>query len=215
LLDIPVGATAKVRTPEEAARLVSYLAQVGTAFGMLVRTVETDGSQPVGRGIGPALEARDVLSVLRGDPGAPADLRARAIHLGGALLELAGRVPAGGGTSAADAIVSNGRAFAKFMAICEAQGGFREPPVAPLRHVIEAPHDGIMTAIDNRLLGRIAKLAGAPRSRSAGLELHRKLGERVEKGQALVTLHGESPGELSYALAYAEENRQFITIARE
>lgn len=214
LLDIPVGSTAKVRTLEEAAGLTDYLGQVAAAFDLRVRTMVTDGRQPVGRGIGPALEARDVLSVLRGAPEAPADLRAHAVELSGALLELAGGAGPGMGSSIADATLVNGQALAKFMAICDAQGGFREPPVAPLRHDIEAPHDGVIATIDNRLLGRVAKLAGAPRSPSAGLSLHVKLGDRVEKGQALVTLNGESPGELGYALAYAGANPQFLGIER-
>jgi thymidine phosphorylase len=212
LLDVPVGPTAKVRTLEEAAGLTDYLTQVAAPFGLRVRTMMTDGRQPVGRGIGPALEARDVLSVLRGAPEAPADLRARAVELGGALLELAGRARAGAGVSIAEETLANGQALAKFIAICDAQGGFREPPVAPLRHDIEASHDGIIATIDNRLLGRVAKLAGAPRSPSAGIDLHVKLGDRVEKGQAMVTLNGESPGELGYALTYAEENPQFLAI---
>jgi thymidine phosphorylase len=152
---------------------------------------------------------------LRGDPAAPVDLRERAVELSGTLLELAGGVPAGAGASAADEMLGSGRALAKFMAICDAQGGFRELPVAPLRHVIAASFKGMIETIDNRLLGRVAKLAGAPRSRSAGLELHVKLGERVKKGQAMVTLHGENPGELGYALAYAEENQKFLAVKRE
>jgi thymidine phosphorylase len=214
LLDIPVGPTTKVRTAEEAAGLTDHLAQVAEAFGLRLRTVVTDGRQPVGRGIGPALEARDVLSVLRGSPDGPADLRARAVELSGTLLELAGGARSGTGASIAGDTLESGRALAKFQAICGAQGGFREPPVAPLRHDIEAAHDGLVATIDNRLLGRIAKLAGAPRSQSAGLDLHVKLGDKVTKGQVMVTLHGQSPGELAYALTYAEVNPQFLGITR-
>ena len=99
------------------------------------------------------------------------------------------------------------------MGICEAQGGFREPPIAPLQHVIQSPTSGLLSAIDNRLLARIAKLAGAPRSPSAGLELHAKLGDRVERGQPLMTLHGESPGELEYALDFAKANPGVLRVS--
>ena len=93
VIDLPVGPTAKVRSPETAAALSRDLLEVAETFGLHTKVVLTDGSQPVGRGIGPALEARDVLSVLRGAPDAPQDLRHRSIALAGALLELAGAAP--------------------------------------------------------------------------------------------------------------------------
>ena len=203
LLDVPVGPTAKVRTERDADELEFFLSEVAEVCGLKVRPMVTDGSQPVGVGIGPALEARDVLKVLRNAPDAPADLRSRALALAGGVLELAGNVPDGEGIARASAILDDGRALAKFVAICEAQGGFREPPVAPLRHVIESAGSGFVSAIDNRLLARVAKLAGAPKSPSAGVELHSKLGDHVERGAPLMTLHGESPGELDYALSFA------------
>lgn len=212
LLDLPVGPTAKVRTTRDAAELSSSLTTVAGAFGLVVRAVLTDGTQPVGNGIGPALEARDVLAVLRGEPAAPEDLRERAVRLAGALLELGGKAGAGFGEGLAGQILSDGRAWSKFLAICEAQGGFREPSVAPLRHVLEAPRNGVVSSLDNRLLARVAKLAGAPNSQSAGLDLHVKLGEAVEKGQPLMTLHGESPGEIGYALAFARENPELVQV---
>lgn len=213
LLDLPVGPTAKVRTKEDAAELSAHLEAVAAEFDLKVRPLLSDGSQPVGLGLGPALEARDVLAVLRRDGGAPADLKARAIRLAGALLELGGASSEGSGEQDAAAILADGRALTKFMGICEAQGGFREPPIAPLQHVIESPAAGSLSGIDNRLLARVAKLAGAPRSRSAGLELHVKLGDQIERGQPLMTLHGESPGELEYALDFARANPGILQIS--
>ena len=215
LLDLPVGPTAKVRTLADAAELSAQLEAVAAEFGLKVRPLVTDGTQPVGIGLGPALEARDVLTVLRREGSAPADLKARAIHLAGALLELGGASSEGSGEEDAAAILADGRALAKFTAICEAQGGFREPPIAPLQHVIESPAAGSLSGIDNRLLARVAKLAGAPRSRSAGLELHVKLNDRIERGQPLMTLHGESPGELGYALDFARANPEILEVSPE
>ena len=214
LVDVPVGPTAKVRTTQDAVELSSQLAAVAAAFGLQARSMLTNGSQPVGIGIGPALEARDVLAVLRGEAGAPADLRDRAIELAGGVIELDGSVTDGEGAAIAAEILDSGRALAKFLAICEAQGGFREPPVAPLRHVVAAETDGRLAAIDNRLLARVAKLAGAPRSRSAGLELHAKLGKPVMRGQPLITVHGESRGELDYALAFLGANPGVVRVSR-
>jgi thymidine phosphorylase len=212
VLDLPVGPTAKIRSSQEAAELSHFLVAVAAEFGLQAQTLCTDGRQPVGRGIGPALEARDVLAVLRRDSGRPADLEERALRLAGAILELGGAAPAGTGEALAGTLLREGAALAKFLAICDAQGGFREPPVAPLNHVILSPASGIVASIDNRLLARVAKLAGAPRSCSAGLELHSKLGERVERGQPLITLHGESPGELEYALSFAGANPKILEL---
>src|SRR5690606_15030311 len=81
VLDVPVGPTAKVRSTEAAEALSARLASVADAFGLRTRIVLTDGTQPVGRGIGPALEAQDVLAVLRRSAGAPDDLKLRACTL--------------------------------------------------------------------------------------------------------------------------------------
>ena len=213
LLDLPVGPTAKVRTEKEAAELGAHLEAVAARFGLKVRALLGDGSQPIGFGIGPALEARDVLAVLRRDHGQPEDLRARAVRLAGALLELGGVAAEAGGEAIAADILADGRALKKFMRICEAQGGFREPPVAPLRDIVEAPAAGSLSSIDNRRLARVAKLAGAPGSHSAGLELHVKLGDRIERGQPLMTLHGDSPGELGYALEFAHTNPDIFKVS--
>ena len=215
LLDLPVGPTAKVRTEADALELSGHLESVGRAIGLTVRAVRTDGRQPVGRGIGPALEARDVLAVLRGETASPADLRTRACLLAGELLELGGAARKGRGRDIAEEILSDGRALAKFMAICEAQGGLREPPSAPLRHDLTARSAGIVSSIDNRQLARIAKLAGAPSARSAGVEMHVKLGSRVDKGEPLLTLHSEARGELDYALAFANANPHVIELRAE
>ena len=83
LIDMPVGLTAKVRSAAAAALLERHLVDVGSALAMQVRVMRTDGLAPVGRGIGPALEARDVLSVLRREGGAPEDLRTAQPRAGG------------------------------------------------------------------------------------------------------------------------------------
>jgi thymidine phosphorylase len=212
VIDMPVGPTAKVRDRAAAARLHGHLVAVGRDVGLQVRVVETDGAQPVGRRIGPALEARDVLAVLGREPGAPADLRQRALLLSGALLECAGRAAAGQGEVLAREVLESGRAHEKFLAICEAQGGARKPPVAVHVHTVEASRGGVVTELDNRRLARLAKLAGAPRARAAGIELHVSLASRIEPGQPLLTIHAEAPGELAYALDYLRASEAVIRI---
>jgi thymidine phosphorylase len=211
VIDMPVGPTAKVRSVEAANRLDTLIRGVADRIGMSVRTVRSDGTQPVGRGIGPALEARDVLSVLRRERDAPADLRDRALALAGEVIEIGSGV-AGCGIARATEMLDTGKAERKFEAICSAQGGMREPPVAPLNFVVTATRAGVISSIDNRRLSRLAKLAGAPRAASAGLDLHSRLGARVEAGERLMSIHAEAPGELEYARGYLAANPQIISI---
>jgi thymidine phosphorylase len=176
---------------------------LGNAVGLEVHAVQTPGTDPVGLGIGPALEARDLLAVLQRTSGAPIDLRERALRLAGAVLVLGGKA-IGDGIDEATGILDSGAAWQKFQAICQAQGGMREPPTASFSRDFVAPQAGRVKAIDNRKLARVAKLAGAPRSPAAGLELQVKTGERVEHGQPLFTLHAQAPGELAYARRFLE-----------
>lgn len=212
VIDMPVGPTAKVRTHDAARTLGALLTAVGRDIGLTVDICEGDGSQPVGRGIGPALEARDVLAVLRGEANAPADLRARAITLASRVIETGLGLPAGSGAETARAILDDGRALRKFEAICEAQGGMRTPGTGAHTYIVEAPQAGVVTGIDNRRLARVAKLAGAPTAKAAGLDFLVRLGGTVVAGQPLYTLYAESPGELEYALAYARQNPDIIVI---
>ncbi|MBV7265496.1 thymidine phosphorylase family protein [Erythrobacter sp. WH131] len=210
LIDMPVGRTAKVRSRADAEELSAFMKGVGEAFGLSVETVVSDGSQPVGDGIGPALEARDVLAVLECDRSAPRELRQRAIVLAAIILEMGSACPPGSGKTTATALIDNGGAFKKFVAICEAQGDFRRPVLAAYQHVIEVMRSGRIASVDNRRLARLAKLVGAPRSPSAGLQLHVNIGDPIEIGQPLITLHSESIGELQYALDYYRANTDLI-----
>ena len=212
VIDVPVGPTAKVRTPQAAEALSRALASVADTFGLHTKFVLSDGSQPVGRGIGPALEARDVLAVLQCKPNAPNDLKQRAIALTGSLVELAGAAPKGQGEAMASQALETGQAWAKFQRICEAQGGMREPPTSRQQRPLLAERPGRVHAIDNRRIARLAKLAGAPEDKAAGIDLHVTVGDQVTSGQPLCTVHADSPGELAYALDYAAANRDIIAI---
>jgi thymidine phosphorylase len=215
VIDMPVGPTAKVRSEHAAAALKKQLVRVGEALGIHVRVVHTDGSSPVGRGIGPSLEARDVLAVLRREPNASESLEQRAILLAGEILEFGEAASPGEGAALAASVLQDGRAWSKFQEICEAQGGMREPPVAPCTAPVTAERSGTVAAIDNRRLARIAKLAGAPKSPCAGIDLHVRNGDFVERGEPLFTLHAASPGTLAYAHEYALSQPGTVHVAEE
>ncbi|MFA5937785.1 MAG: thymidine phosphorylase family protein [Sinimarinibacterium sp.] len=205
VIDIPVGPTAKVRSQDAADQLASGLNAAARAVGLHLSVLISDGMQPVGRGIGPALEARDVVKVLKLSPDAPRDLRERAVLIAGAVLEMAGRAVQGQGVALARATLDDGRAWHKFAAICQAQGGLREPPTAAVREPVLAQINGRIAGVDCRRLARAAKLAGAPAAPAAGMELHVRVGDRIEKGQPLFTLHAQTRGELHYALDYLRQ----------
>jgi thymidine phosphorylase len=213
LIDMPVGATAKVRSDVAATALTARLLGTADALGLHLSVLRSDGRQPVGVGIGPALEARDVLAVLRGEAGAPADLRERALAVAGALLDLAPGAHRGTGLALAREVLSSGRALTKFYAICEAQGGFTEPGVARYRADVAAPRSGRIQAIDNRRLAKVAKLAGAPISAMAGLAIGVRIDDPIAAGAPLFQVHAQTNGELRYALEYVAAHPDIVAIA--
>ncbi|MGE3320180.1 MAG: thymidine phosphorylase family protein [Candidatus Berkiella sp.] len=212
VIDVPVGPSAKIRSVQKAEALRNYLQIIGLQLGVEVKVIFTDGSQPVGRGVGPALEAAEVLSVLTCDKEAPADLRSRALLLASEILEFSKKVPKGKGLQMANEILDSGRALKKFEAICKAQGGMTLPGKAPYTHVVAAKSHGYVDYIDNRRLAKIAKLAGAPQAKTAGLYLQTALHARIEKGEPLFTIHAESKGELSYAVSYLKSEKPIYEI---
>lgn len=212
VIDIPVGETAKVRSTKMAQELQNHMETIGNAIGLNVKVVITDGTQPVGRGIGPALEALDILKVLKNEADAPKDLTERSLLLAGELLELSGKVDSGTGYQTARELLESGKAYKKFIAICEAQGHFSQPVLAPYKFEVRAKKSGILKIIDNRKIAKLAKLSGAPTAKSAGILLNARLGENIEKGQLLFTIYAESKGELNYAMEYKNYHDNIITV---
>lgn len=212
VLDIPVGPTAKVRTQDAAIELKRKLMAVSEAIGLNVKILITDGTQLIGRGIGPALEAKDVLSVLTSPDDAISDLLEKSLLISAAILELTQHCNPGEGIEEARKILYNGKAKDKFFSICDAQGGFREPPTAKHTHEIYSDGTGVIKSIDNRKLSRIAKLAGAPQDPAAGIEIFAKIGSSIAKGDPLYRIHAESKGELEYALSYVESQKDIFEL---
>jgi len=212
IIDIPVGDTAKVRTQADADRLAGLFTQVGNACGIHVRCIITDGSKPIGSGIGPVEEARDLLAVFQCLSHAPQDLRARALMLAAHLLDLARQCGMENALQQATELLDSGRAWAQFQRIVEAQGGLKSLPDARFQIEEKATCSGVIQAIDNRKLSRLAKLAGAPIDITAGLRLHANIGSRLSAGDPLFTLYSESSGESDYALAYYHDNPDIFEI---
>lgn len=204
VLDIPMGPSAKVRSMREAQRLKKLFEYVAGRLGLTLDVLVSDGRQPIGRGIGPVLEARDVMQVLERHPDAPHDLRQKALLLAGRMLEFDPDVRGGDGYHLARDILDSGRALAQMQAIIDAQGRRARPPaLGVLTHTVLAAQAGSVLAIDNLRLARIARLAGAPLVPGAGVDLAARLGDGVALGQPLYRIHAQFPADLAFAAAQA------------
>jgi thymidine phosphorylase len=204
LLDIPVGPSAKVRSMRDAMQLRKLFEFVGDRLGLHLEVVITDGRQPVGRGIGPVLEARDVMQVLHNDPTAPLDLREKSLRLAGRIIEFDPDVRGGQGYAIAREILESGRALARMERIIDAQGR-QDTAWQPGRLTWEifAEQDGAVTHIDNYLLATTARLAGAPMAKGAGVDIFKKLGDKVAQGEALYRIHAEFQSNFDFARDFA------------
>ena len=210
LIDIPVGPTAKVRHMRQALALRKLFEFVGDRLNIHLEVMITDGRQPIGLGIGPVLEARDIMQVLNNEPDAPADLRQKSLHLAGRIIEFDPDVRGGQGYAIARDILESGRACTKMNSIIKAQGE-KEIDLQPgkLRYQVCAERDGIVTNIDNFQTAKIARIAGAPMVKKAGVDLLKTLGDKVTKGEPLFQIHAEYPADFTFAKNMAKQNNGY------
>ena len=213
LLDIPYGKGTKAVDRERAIKLRERFMRLATRLGLNVRVLLTDGSQPIGNGIGPVLEARDVLKVLRNDPDAPEDLRRKSVYLAGQLLELTGQY-VGEGDILAERLLMSGEALKRFEAIRELQGQRTSPPLGSHIKKIPAENSGMIETVNNKVIGRIALLAGAPNNPGAGVHLAKHVNDYVNSGETLLTIYADSDEALAYAARHWHEKKDYsITIS--
>jgi AMP phosphorylase len=207
VIDIPIGRGVKIANQAEAKRLADQFISIGKRLGMRIEVLVTDGSEPIGQGVGPALECKDVISVLNNS--GPADLRDKSCRLAGEILEMSGKVKKGKGFDVASGIITSGKAFAKFQEIVELQGGKKgvrlaDVPAARHTHTVVAEVDGRVYHIDNRMISKIARAAGAPNDKVAGVKLLCERGDKVRKGDPLFEIHSDSETKLDFAIKALE-----------
>ncbi len=201
LIDIPIGKEAKIKDSKKAKDLAKKFIILGDKLKMKIKVIITDGSQPIGKGIGPALEARDLLLVLQNKP-APEDLKKKSIFMAGMIFEMADIKE---GIKKAQEILESGKAYKKMQEIIKAQGG--NPNIQPenikvgeYTHTIKSNKDGKVNYLSNNLVTKIAKTSGAPQDKGAGIYLHKKLNDKVKKNEPLFTIYAESKDKLNFAL---------------
>ena len=201
LIDIPWGVNAKIESEGKARKLGKLFKKVARKLGIKVKVMLSDGSQPIGNGIGPALEARDILYVLMNDPKAPQDLKEKAVKMSGMILEMAGK----GNEKTALKILESGWAYKKFKEIIKAQEG--NPDIKPdeiklgeFYFTAKSNKDGIVESVNNKTVAKVARVAGAPRDKGAGVYLNVHKDDNIRKGDILFTVYSENAKKLKYTL---------------
>jgi len=202
VIDIPIGNDTKVKTKRKGKALKKDFIKLGKKLGMKIKVYMTNGSQPVGNGIGPALEARDVLMVLENDPLGPMDLRDKSIHLAGDVFRMLGiKNP----EKKAEQILESGKAHAKMMEIIKAQGGNhnikpKDIKIGEFSHDYKAHKSGIIKDVNNFAINKLCRICGCPTNKGAGMYLYKHEKQKVSKGQKLFTLYSESKEKLKFAV---------------
>jgi thymidine phosphorylase len=195
VLDVKVGSGAFMRKIPDAQKLAKTMVELGNTAGVRTRALLTDMSAPLGKTVGNALEVRESVEVLAG--GGPRDVVELTVALAREMLESAGVT----GVDVAAAL-KDGRAMDKWRAMIQAQGGDPDAtlPVAKEKTYIRAQRSGYITEMDalrvgyaSWRLGAGRAFQGAPVMKTAGIEINKRVGEAIEAGEPLFTLHTDEP----------------------
>ncbi|MDH5449000.1 MAG: AMP phosphorylase [Candidatus Bathyarchaeota archaeon] len=202
VIDIPVGEGAKVTTVEGAKKFAKSFVELSERFNIHLQCGITYGGQPVGHMVGPALEAREALIALQGK--GPASLAEKSTALAGILLEMGFVAQPGQGKDLAKGILASGKALEKMREIIEIQGGppkIRPDDINIGQHTValKAPCDGFVTNVSNAAITAIARAAGAPREKGAGVALRWKRGYKVKRNDVLFEVYAERASKLNDA----------------
>ena len=204
VIDIPMGEGTKVRTMDEAKAYARDFIQLGEQLGIRVECAITYGGQPLGRAIGPALESIEAISIMEGKK-TPSSVIEKTVSICGMLFEMGGEYQ---GTERARQILESGKALHKFQEIVEAQGGkpgitSSDIKVGQYSVDVISKQSGYVGQILNKELVRVARAAGSPKDKGAGLVLNKKGGNKVDKGETLFTIYAEHEWKLQEALKLA------------
>ncbi len=209
VLDIPVGPNSRIKSTNEAMRLRKLVEYVGDMLSLEIDAVITDGSEPIGNGIGAVLEARDVMKVLRNKPDAPQDLLEKSLFLAGRILEFDPKLRGGQGYAVAKEILTSGRALEAINKMIYSQGKAPQPQLGHLTRDIVATQNGVVESIDNQRINRIGVLAGASQYPGAGLDLLKKVGDPVEQGETLYRIHSINSTDFAFANSMVDGNNGY------
>lgn len=206
LIEIPYGKHAKVNKPD-AERLKKRFDELAGEFHVKLKCLLLETKEPLGNGIGPALEIKDVIKVLKRESSCHL-LENRSITLSGSLLELAGKAKKGRGVKMAQEILDSGKAFQKFKQIISAQkGSINHIKEAKLKHDVIASKNYILKEIDIKKLNSLARILGCPADKASGLYLYKHLNNTAKKGEKIITLYSESGPELKEGIKFYHKQK--------
>ncbi len=211
VIDLPVGEFAKIKDKQTALRMAKKFVQVGKKVGMEVEAIITNGEEPSGKAFGPALEAKHAMEILEGKRFD--NLAQKSCELAGAILELAGVSNQGQGYHKALEILKSGKALEKMKEIIYAQGGRIDSSTKViLSHMtkeIKSKEDGVIQKINIKKLTTIARVAGAPANHLAGVLLNKIEGNKVVKGETILTIYAENERKLEAAFELANKDKPY------
>ncbi len=214
ILDLPTGREAKLKSYASARKFLSDLKWIGKKFNLKLDGVITRAREPIGNGIGPALEARDCLLILENR--LRGNLREKAKLVGCRLLNLVG-VELRRAQEMFERSIEKGKALKKFREIIEAQGG--DPNIRPedieiggYTYDVKARKRGKISHLDDNSIAILARLAGSPKDKGAGVYLHKHLGEKVKKGDKILTIYAESERKLTEAIRFLRKEKRIVVI---
>jgi len=216
IIDIPVGKDIKIKTKKQANHLRNKFIELGKKLGIKVTVIVTDGSQPIGYGMGASLEARDCLQVLRNEPDAPQDLRKKSIYLASKIIDMVKkhikdpRAKKLSSTKYAEELLDSGRAYEKMKEMIMAQGG--NPNILPdeielgeYAYHYKAKKKGRITSIDNKMISKIARTLGSPVDKGSGLFLKVKRGYSVKKGDTMFIAYACNKEKMNFAKKFFDK----------
>ncbi len=207
LIDIPYGKTAKLNKTK-ALELKKKFEQLGRYFNKKLKCVLTDGSQPIGNGIGPALELFDVIKILNPREKGPRDLEKKSLFLAGEILEMTGKAKRGGGIKMAKEILDSGEAFEKFKQIIQVQGGnLKKIKIAKFKKNIFSKKSRKILEIDNKKINSLARISGCPVDKFSGVYLYFHVGDKLKKGEKILTIYSESNSRLKQAIKFYKKEK--------
>lgn len=214
VVDLPYGPSVKITNKKDALAVKSKFEYLAKRFKIKIGVVMTATHEPVGRGIGPALEARDVLRVLQQKDYRPSDLEKKSVRLAGQLLELVGKAPRGKGHMVAAEALTSGSAEKKMRDIIREQGGnpdidSEDVTMAAVRHRFYAPYSGTIVGVNDKMVDEVARILGAPLEKLAGIYINKRLGQKVRREERLFTLYAQTEDRIELALEALKKQKIF------
>ncbi|WP_322508619.1 pyrimidine-nucleoside phosphorylase [Anaerolinea sp.] len=214
VLDVKVGLGAFMETLESARELSRLMVDIGRLSGRKVVALLSDMNQPLGQAVGNALELKEAIDTLHG--GGPEDFREHCLVVASHMLKVGGKAASlEEARQMVERVIAEGKAWEKFRQLVAAQGGDvsyvdhpEKLPAAPVVYPVLAQHSGYLAQVHARMVGETAVVLGAGRSKKedpidhgVGIIVHVKVGDRVEKGQPLFTVHARTEADARMAEA--------------